>query len=181
MASALDFIREEHRNIARVLHTLEDLAEDDAVLARGVKSGLIASMLHYLRVFPYSIHHPNEEQELFPAVAAKDRNAAVIVAALLKDHAKSYALLREIDATIAGADTATGLTRLKAAIRTYVSHKQRHIKREEQEILPVAEQILDVETLAAMRRAFAASAGSKSSDEFRMEFESLYSHGKKKK
>lgn len=181
MASALEFIREEHRNIARILHTLEDLAEDDAVLARGVKSGLIAAMLHYLRVFPYAIHHPKEEQELFPAVAAKDSNAAVIVAALLKDHAKGYALLQEIDAAIAAAGTAPGLARLKAAIRAYVGHKHRHIEQEEREILPVAEQILDVETLAAMKQAFAASTKSKSSDDIRTKFEALYNHSKKKK
>jgi hemerythrin-like domain-containing protein len=181
VVSALEHIREEHRNIARVLHTLEDLAEDDEVLMRGVKSGLIASLLHYLRVFPYAIHHPKEERDLFPAVAGRNGNAGLVVAALLKDHAAGYALLREIDVAIAEAGAVEGLARLKAVIRAYLDHKFRHIEREEGEILPVAEQVLDAETLADMQAAFAASATSKSSGELRAEFESLVKPGKKSK
>ena len=181
MNSATDIIRDEHREIARILHTLEDLAENEEVLARGIKSGLIASMLHYLRVFPYAIHHPKEEKALFPAVAAKDGKTLVaVMAALVKDHAIAYALLREIEVAMGQSGTAAGIARLKEAILKYIGHKRRHIEREEGEILPIAERILDAENCAALKKSFTAGAHSKTGKDMRSEFEALFHHGQKK-
>ena len=155
--SSLELIRAEHRDIARLLHQLEDLAEDDAVLARGVKSGLIASMVHRLRVFPYAIHHPKEERHLFPALMAKDANIVAVVADLIKEHAMGYALLRKIEVALAAAVGEKARACLKDAIRAYVGHKHRHMEREEREILHVADEMFDAEALASLQRAFAAN------------------------
>ena len=168
MTSALKIIRAEHRDIARLLHALEDLAEDDAVLARGVKSGLIASMLHRLRVFPYAIHHPKEERHLFPTVMAKDANVVALVATLVKEHAMGYALLREVEVALAAAGGEKDRARLKEAIFAYVGHKFRHMEREEKEILPIAEEMFDAETLASLQRAFAANNKSVLEEKARM-------------
>ena len=76
MTLSLEFIRDEHRNIARVLKALEDLAREDARLKKSIGSDLLASILYYLRVYPYAVHHPKEERHLFPAAAAIDAAAA---------------------------------------------------------------------------------------------------------
>ncbi|MBM3580807.1 MAG: hypothetical protein FJX37_02445, partial [Alphaproteobacteria bacterium] len=137
MAAALDILRKEHRAIARVLHMLRDIVEDDAVLARGVESGLIAAMLRYLHVFPYGVHHPKEEQQLFPAMAARDSGAVAAVAALVEEHAAGYAFLNDTRRALTEIGSQGGSGRLRRAIQNCIAHETRHMKREEDEILPV--------------------------------------------
>lgn len=175
MTLSLEFIRDEHRNIARVLKALENLALDDAALAREANSDLFAAMLYYLRVFPYAVHHPKEERHLFP-LAAKDPGARAAVAALHQEHAEGYALLQKIETVAAAAGAPDGLARLKAAILDYVGHEFRHMEREEKEILPVVERTLDAETLAAMRRTFGCHADPVFSKNIQAGFDALYRH-----
>ena len=179
MPLTLEFIRDEHRNIARVLKALENMARDDAALAKEADSDLFASMLYYLRVFPYAVHHPKEERHLFPA-AAKDSSARAAVAALHKEHAEGYALLQQIESAAADAGVPEGLARLKRAILDYVVHEFRHMEREEKEILPVVERTLDAESIAAMRRTFGAHADPVFSENIQAGFEALYRHIKAK-
>lgn len=173
MTAALDIIRKEHRAITRVLHMLNDIVEDDVVLARGVESGLIASILHYLHVFPYGIHHPKEEQHLFPAVSTKDTEAASAVATLAAEHATGYAILSEARRALADVDGRKEFDRLRRAIRNCVTHETDHMAREERDILPVAERVLDRDTLAAIARTFAASDKSEKSVNIRKMFKAL--------
>lgn len=180
MTLSLEFIRDEHRSIAQVLKALDNLARDNAALAKAASSDLFAAMLYYLRVYPYAVHHPKEERHLFPAVAAKDAGAAAAVAALHKEHAEGYALLQRIEIAAAEAGTEGGLARLKGAIIAYVVHEYRHMEREEKEILPVAEQVLPPEALLAMRRTFAAHADPVFSENIQTGFDALYRHIKVK-
>ena len=176
MPLTLEFIRDEHRNIARVLKALENLARDEAALKKSVNSDLFASMLYYLRVFPYAVHHPKEERHLFPLAAKRDAGARAAVAALHKEHAEGYAQLQQIEIAAAAAGEPEGLARLKAAILDYVGHEFRHMEREEKEILPVVERALDAETLAAMRRTFASHADPVFSENIQAGFDALYQH-----
>ncbi|MBM3580808.1 MAG: hypothetical protein FJX37_02450 [Alphaproteobacteria bacterium] len=179
MASALDIVRDEHRDILRILHMLEDLAEDETVLARGIQSGLIASIVQYLWIFPYAIHHPKEEKGLFPALTAKDGGTLVAtIAELIGDHAKGYRLLREIENAMLASGAQGGITRLRTAIRDYVDHKRRHIEREEREILPAVERILDVENHTTVKKTF---ADLKIDKNILALFESLFPHRQKEK
>ncbi len=176
MTSSLEFIHEEHRNIARVLRALEKLAGDDTVLKRSVATDLLTSMLYYLRVYPYAVHHPKEERHLFPAVTAKDATAAAAVDALHKEHAEGYALLQRIEIAAAEAGAEGGLARLKETILAYVGHEYRHMEREEKEILPVAERVLAPAAVSAMRRHFAAHADPVFGENIRAGFDALHQY-----
>ena len=158
MPSSLDLIRTEHRNIARVLRALEDIAKDTANLSHAARSDLLTSILYYLRVFPYAVHHPKEERHLFPAVAAKDKAAGVAAASLHTEHAEGYGLLHKIESLAAAATDEKSLGILKSAILSYVEHERRHMAREEQEILPAAERVLSESEQTAIRQAFAGHA-----------------------
>lgn len=173
MAAALDVIRKEHRAITRVLHMLNDIVEDDAVLARGVESGLIASILRYLHVFPYGIHHPKEEQQLFPAISARDSGVAAVAAALAAEHVAGYAILGEARRALADVDGRKEFDRLRRAIRNCIAHETEHMAREERDILPAAERVLDGDTLAAIARTFAASDKSQKSAHIRKMFKTI--------
>jgi hemerythrin-like domain-containing protein len=176
MTLSLEFIRDEHRNIARVLKALEDLARDDARLKKSIGSDLLASILYYLRVYPYAVHHPKEERHLFPAAAAIDAAAAAAVAALRQEHTEGYAELRQIETAAADCGDAAGFARLKDAILSFVAHEYRHMNREETEIIPAAERALTPEAIVAMRRQFAAAGDPAFGENVHAGFEALFRH-----
>ena len=173
MTLSLEFIRDEHRNIARVLKALESLARDDAKLKKAVASDLLASILYYLRVYPYAVHHPKEERHLFPA-AAKDAAGRAAVEALYREHAEGYAMLQQIEIAAAAGDG--DLARLKGVILAFVAHEYRHMAREEAEIIPVAERALTPEAVVAMRRQFAAGTDPVFGENIQAGFEALFRH-----
>jgi hemerythrin-like domain-containing protein len=172
MTSALKILHEEHRDLLRIIAALEAMAKDDAELTHAATLEKLTSILHFLRVYPCAIHHPKEEA-LYPKMAAADLSFALGYAALLKDHAISYALIRNIDLARIKAASPEGAARLKEAILDYVGHKRRHIAREEQVILPLAERVLDATTLADLRASFAAQSGPAIWADLRREFESI--------
>lgn len=176
MSLSLEFIRDEHRNIARVLKALENLARDDSALKKAVGSDLLASILYYLRVYPYAVHHPKEERYLFPAAAARNAAAAAAVEALRQEHTEGYAELRKLDLAASACADAAGLARLKEAILAFVAHEYGHMKREETEIIPVAERALTPEETVAMRRHFAAGNDPVFGENIQTGFEALFRH-----
>jgi branched-chain amino acid transport system ATP-binding protein len=173
----LDVIRDEHRVLERVLNLFEGLASDDASLARAVESGKIALILRFLFNFSSAVHHPKEEGILYPALAAKDLSGALDLDGYLNGHAIDYALLQGIETALAGAGNAPGRARLGDAIRVYVAQKRRHIKREDEIVLPRAQQVLGAEDLAAMAAAFAAKNGASAYAKWRAEWDSLVDAG----
>ena len=173
MTLSLGFIRDEHRNIARVLKALEGLARDDAKLKNAIRSDLLASILYYLRVYPYAVHHPKEERYLFPA-AAKNAAGRAVVNALYKEHAEGYAMLQQIEIAAAAGDG--DLARLKGVILAFVAHEYRHMNREESEIIPAAERALTPEAIVAMRRQFAPAGDPVFGENVHAGFEALFRH-----
>jgi hemerythrin-like domain-containing protein len=174
MAADLTFIHDEHRNIARVLKELENVARDDDALRRAARADLLASILYYLRVYPYAVHHPKEERYLFPAVAANDAAGRRTVDELHREHAEGYAMLQRTE--IAAAEGDAGLARLKAAILAYVAHEFGHMRREETDVLPIAERCLSADAATTMRRQFAGHADPMFGDNVHAGFEALFRH-----
>lgn len=153
MTSPLDTLRQEHRDIARVLCALEDAVASEAAVAENLRSGRFAPLLRYLRVLPCSIHHPKEES-LLPILAAKDLGVALEMEKHHQDHAISYALLRAIDGALARTKDAKDYARFREIVLNYVEHKRRHIAREDEVLLPLAERLLDATDLVRLKDLF---------------------------
>lgn len=101
-------------------------------------------------------HHADEEQDLFPAlraaVAHSDPGLVVgLVESLMAEHRQleaAWAALRpELERLVVG--QATRLTGLMAFVEAY----ERHVERENAELLPLAERLLDADTLERVGRA----------------------------
>lgn len=137
-------LRDDHRHLLRVLAVLE--AQIDALgRAEDVDFDLMLDAMTYITEFPNRLHHPVEDV-LFDQLAERDAAAAAACREQIAEHerlfhdsAAFYGLLEAIQM-----DEAT-LTRdqLRADGHAFIEAQRAHLTREEVELLPLAERVLD--------------------------------------
>ena len=153
---AIHKIREEHRSISAVLHALKQLARE-AQDAR-VKPGfdVFRAMLHYIDEFPEQLHHPKEDEFLFPAVAARVPGARKVIESLKAEHIESARIIRELERALVFFEDGwpAGAADFLRTVDAYADFHWRHMRKEEQEILPLAEKHLTVQDWASIDEAF---------------------------
>ncbi len=175
MNEAIRIIRDEHRSLAAVLSALRELAR--LATRPGVEPDFAAlrAMLYYIDAFPERMHHPKEDAHLFARLAARAPHAQALVDALRAEHETGARMARELERTLLEFEQ-TGprsAQRFAAAVDAYLEFHRRHMKREEEEVLPLAQQVLAAEDWAAIEAAFRGHedpiAGMRESD-----FQALY-------
>jgi hemerythrin-like domain-containing protein len=156
---AIQKIRDEHRSIAAVLHGLKQLARD-AQDAR-VKPGfaVFRAMLHYIDEFPEALHHPKEDNFLFPPIAARATGAQALIDGLRREHQDGKRLIRELERALVLFEDAwpAGAAEFLRAVDDYVDFHWKHMKKEEEQLLPLAEKYLSAEDWRAIDQAFEAN------------------------
>jgi hemerythrin-like domain-containing protein len=157
MHKATRVLREEHLTISAVLQALQHLtrmAQDP-----GVKADFKAfhAMIYYIDAFPERLHHPKEDQVLFARLAQKSAEARPLVDRLKAEHVEGAHLVRELEHAVNRFEESwpRGAEEFAAAVQTYADFHWRHMRSEEQELLPLAERALGEEDWAAIENAFA--------------------------
>jgi branched-chain amino acid transport system ATP-binding protein len=150
-------LHDEHLAIAAVMQALQHLAR----LAQdpGVKADFRAfhAMIHYIDAFPERLHHPKEDLVLFARLWDRSAEARPLVERLKAEHVEGARLVRDLEAAVRKYEEAwpRGAQDFAAAVQAYADFHWRHMRCEEQELLPLAERALSEEDWAAVERAFA--------------------------
>lgn len=172
----LSVIRDEHAALAAMLrsvllllnrHRLEGTLPDFAVLR---------AMIFYVDEFPEKRHHRKESELLFPALRARTPLARSLLDQLDADHARGERAIRDLEHTLLAFEM-MGESRRAAfelAAQRYVDFYLAHMTVEEQEVLPLAEQVLRAEDWDRLDEAFGANCdpltGHPPEDEYRALF-----------
>jgi branched-chain amino acid transport system ATP-binding protein len=156
MARALDIIRSEHRSIAAVLDNLRRLARGAAARPWRVDRGVFSAMVNYLENFADRVHHPKEDRYLFAAVRRHDPWAGSLIAGLEREHAGGEQALRDLRLSLerfeaAGGD---GYAEFERAVEAFVQAYFGHMRREEEELFPLAEKLITPQEWADIDQAF---------------------------
>lgn len=150
-------LHDEHLAIAAVLQALQHLAR--MAQDPGVKADFRAfhAMIHYIDAFPERLHHPKEDQVLFARLWEKSAEARPLVARLKAEHVEGARLVRDLEAAVRKYEQAWphGAQDFAAAVQAYADFHWKHMRSEEQELLPLAERALSEEDWAAIEHAFA--------------------------
>lgn len=175
MNKAIRIIRDEHRSISAVLSGLIELTR----VARnpGVKPGfaVFRAMIHYIDEFPERLHHPKEDHFLFARLAERAPDTRPLVEELRKEHVRGAELVRELESALIAfeVDGARALPAFDAAVNAYAQFHWDHMRKEEAQVLPLAEKHL---TEADWRWIEDAFAGNRDpiADLRERDFEQLY-------
>ncbi|MFQ5773048.1 MAG: hemerythrin domain-containing protein [Kiloniellaceae bacterium] len=174
-ADAARAIRAEHDNMARVLACLEDAVADIDAGADAAALDLIYSIVYYLRVFPDRLHHPKEEAHLFEALRRRAPECAPLLDELSAQHGEGERRLAVLKDAVEACerDPEVALV-LQRAARGYITFLQTHMRKEEDEVLPLAEAKLTAQDWRDIARAFARNDDPLFGENLQRGFEALY-------
>jgi hemerythrin-like domain-containing protein len=153
---AIQKIREEHRSISAVLHGLKQLARDAQNAGVKPEFAVFRAMIHYIDEFPEQLHHPKEDRFLFPPLAARVPETQPIIDALRGEHKQGIGLVRELERALVLFEDRwpLGAPEFLRTVDAYADFHWKHMRKEEQEILPLAERYLSERDWEAIDRAF---------------------------
>lgn len=141
LARILDELREDHRNLARLLDLLEaeckDIPDDGEP-----DMELLLDIMHYMTIYPDAIHHPREDL-VYAAMRQHGPELAEGLEGVPEDHREiaelGAALRNDIEAIISGA--AVTRQHLLEDLVNYVGHLRRHMEWEEADLFPRADSL----------------------------------------
>ena len=178
-ARAIALIKNEHRALARMLGAMQALVARyrDAGAERNVE--LLDAMVRYVENVPDRLHHPKEDQWLFPVVARCTAEGKKLVAALESDHARNGTMI----AALRGAMHAysegavNSINQLATAVDEFAEFYWDHMRKEEQQLLPLAIQHLTAEDWQRVESAFGDNSdplfGAELADDYRQLYQSI--------
>ena len=153
---AIAIIQDEHRAITSVIEGLRHMLVEVAAGRIPVDHALIGAMFHYIEAFPEKLHHPKEDRYLFTAVAARDPRARALVAELGAEHEEGAALIRALQGALVAyaREGRAAMAAFVAAAEAYADFHARHMRKEEERLLPLAQRCLRDDDWARIDAAF---------------------------
>jgi len=156
MNEAIRILRDEHRSMSAVLHGLQELARTAQNPSVRPDFAVFRAMIYYIDAFPERLHHPKEDDVLFPRVLVRSPAAAWLVQQLRAEHVKGASLIRDLEAALIAFEMAWPFSadRFAEAVSAYAQFHWDHMRKEEQVLLPLAEVVLTEEDWNAVDAAF---------------------------
>jgi hemerythrin-like domain-containing protein len=160
MKDAITIMKSEHRSISAVLQGLKELARMAPNSKERPRFQVLRSMVRYIDEYPEKLHHPKEDEYLFKRVVARAPLGRLLVEELQAEHEEGARLIRELERALLffEEDWPGGAREFQQAVDKYAEFHWRHMRKEEEELLPLAQRHLTPEDWKAIDAAFAANA-----------------------
>ena len=154
MHEALDVIRAEHEALAAVLTTLLALNEPGRAAPADFKPW--RAMLLYIDEFPERLHHVKETEVLFTRLRQRAPLAATVLDRLDREHERGEAAIRDLQHALLAYELIGPSRRAEysTALERYAGFYFEHMRTEEREVLPLAEQVLSEQDWLEIDAAF---------------------------
>ena len=177
-SNAIRIIHSEHRSIAAVLSGLCEIARTVQDPAVRPHFAVLHAMICYIDAFPERQHHPKEEIFLFAPIVRRTPLAGPLVDALRHEHVKGARLIQELRQALLRLEInrARGAPEFAKAIKEYAQFHWDHMRKEERELLPLAERYFTPDDWHALEAAFAANHDPLAGEaEYEDDFDKLFS------
>src|SRR5215469_4041445 len=136
MTTLIDILREEHRNIEKLLGVLE---QELSVFDHRQRPDFdtLRAIIDYFEEYPARCHHPKEDM-MVDILKVRDPVVAAALGDMQSDHREEADRLLELARTIESVRTGSDLSRdsVVAAVRDFIAHERRHMALEERELFP---------------------------------------------
>ena len=156
---AIAIIQDEHRAITAVIEGLRHVLAEVQAGRMAADQGLIGAMFHYIETFPEKLHHPKEDHFLFARLRTRRPDAGLVLDALEAEHEIGRERFVELKAKWERfREDPAALEALVEGVERYAHFHWRHMRREEDEVLPLAAKALTDEDWKAIDAAFASNS-----------------------
>jgi hemerythrin-like domain-containing protein len=172
----IDILRQEHRNIERLLLVLE---RELGVFARGERPDyeVVHAVIAYFQVYPDACHHPLEDM-VFERLKVRDSTAAAKIGDLAADHRRGAERLRRVAQAVESVLADRELLRqtVNDVIRDFIEKERRHMAMEERDFFPAAVKSLQPQDWAEIAARWTDQRDPLFSDLAEERFEVVRSH-----
>jgi hemerythrin-like domain-containing protein len=177
MPRALTVIRDEHRTIASILHGMEYLVREIRARRKKIDPQVFHAMIYYLETFAERVHHPKEDQYLFGILRHRHQEAAAIIDLLEREHAGGADLLRRLAQAMIryeeGGDKE--FSAFEREVNNFVESYRNHMRREEEQLFPIALSVLTPLDWITIDRAFDEHTDPLAAEREEKDFDKLFS------
>ena len=159
MKSALDIIRNEHRNLAAILDAMHAMVERIRSGSAHPNFDAFRAMLYYLDAFPERSHHPKEDEFLFQPLRARSGEADAVIGELEHEHACGAAAIRSLEQALlryeAGGEGE--FVDFATAVEGFRDFYTQHMHKEETLVMPLAQKLFGAADWGRLDAAFSAN------------------------
>ena len=173
MKEIIEILREEHRNIEKLLYVLE---RELSVFERGDRPNyeVVLAVVNYFKDYPDSCHHPKEDI-IVEKFKERDPIGATTIGDVQAEHLEGARRLRRVAQAIERVLSDEDLLRqtVDDIIRDFINHERQHMAMEEQVVFPAVVKALQPEDWADIALKLADHYGSPSEPDFEEKFSTL--------
>jgi hemerythrin-like domain-containing protein len=158
-AKAIRIIRDEHRSISAVLNGLKELARVAYEASARPQFQVFRAMIRYIDEFPERLHHPKEDDYLFARLEVRDASAKALIDELRAEHVKGGALIRDLERALLFFEEGwpAGGREFRDAVDAYSDFHWSHMRKEEKQLIPLAERHLSDSDWQLIESAFSGN------------------------
>ena len=157
---SIDIIHAEHRALAAVLQALRAVVAEIRAGQLQPDFQLLSAMVDYITQLPEKVHHPKEDQLLFPLLRARSAKAAELIARLQEQHLQGERMTLALMQSLIHYQSlgSAGFAAFDALVQQYLDFNWTHLNLEEKELLPIAREALSAHDWQELDAAFSANA-----------------------
>jgi hemerythrin-like domain-containing protein len=158
MSGPLAQLYEEHSSLSAVLHAMSALVREVREHDRCVDPKTFRAILYYLDVFLEREHHHKEEAVLFPRIRQRTHDADTVLDQLAHEHESGEEAIRELEQAFVRYEEhgSTEFAAFADAVDRYVSRYREHMRKEERDVMPLAQRVLSAQDWIDIEAAFAS-------------------------
>jgi hemerythrin-like domain-containing protein len=173
MIEIIEILRQEHRNIEKLLGVLE---RELGVFDRGDRPDyeVVLAVIDYFKDYPDTCHHPKEDI-IVKKFNARDPVAAATIGDLEGEHREGARRLRRVAQAVESVLSDQDLLRqtIDDIIRDFINHERQHMAMEERVVFPAVINALLPEDWAGITLQLADRYGPLSEPDFEEKFSTL--------
>ena len=159
MKQAIRILKDEHRSISAVISGLKELARMADEATQRPDFTVFRAMLRYIDEYPERLHHPKEDRYLFARLLARAPAAQALIDKLQAEHIDGVRRIRELERSLLFLEDRwpVGVGEFRRLVDEYAQFHWNHMRKEEEQILPLAELHLTEADWQAIGAAFAGN------------------------
>jgi hemerythrin-like domain-containing protein len=175
-AEAIEIINAEHLAITAVLDCLRRHVNQIRSEAMEPDHALLGAILDYLSTYPDHCHHPKEEKYFFAAIVRRSADAEPLIRQLRHEHQDGYAMVKHMTHDLAAYRRGARhiAVHFLNTVEAYIALEDMHMRAEEQQLMPFAEQILTATDWAEINVAFSDNDNLLFGAKFKQDGEKLF-------
>jgi len=173
MVEIIEILRQEHRNIEKLLQVIE---QELAVFDRGERPDydVLGAIIEFFKKYPDSCHHPKEDI-IYEKFKVRNPERAASIADLQGEHREGAIRLRRVAQAVESVLNDQDLVRENVdwIVRDFIDNERKHIALEDEVIFPAIIDALQPEDWAEIALTIADRYGPPSGADFEEQFSTL--------